>query len=291
MSQLALPADFFPELIALDIDDTLTEHMGTVGERVIDAVAAIRAAGVQVVLATGRSLSTTAPVGRALGLDGWAVCSNGAVLATIEPQSVIDAITFDPKPVLDQLVEQLPDAIFAVEDAHGIFLTTRTFGADALGMSIREVAFEHLTVNPVVRLVVRSEDHREDGFGEIVKQMGLHSVIFGIGDLAWMDIGPVGVNKATMLANLCTRLDINPAKTLAIGDFTNDIEMLRWAGVGVAMGSASAAVMAAADTVTSSTPGIGRGARRPLGLAGEQPAINQAAPRKEIPRGRLPFVG
>ena len=60
-----------------------------------------------------------------------------------------------------------------------------------------------------------------------------------------------------MLANLCTRLDINPAKTLAIGDFTNDIEMLRWAGVGVAMGSASAAVMAAADTVTSSTPGIG----------------------------------
>ena len=257
MSQLALPADFFPELIALDIDDTLTEHLGNVSERVIDAVAAVRAAGVQVVLATGRSLSTTAPVGRALGLDGWAVCSNGAVLATIEPQTVIDAVTFDPKPVLDQLVEQLPDAIYAVEDAHGIFLTTRTFGADALGMSIREVAFEHLTVNPVVRLVVRSEDHREDGFGEIVKQMGLHSVIFGIGDLAWMDIGPVGVNKATMLANLCTRLDINQANTLAIGDFTNDIEMLRWAGVGVAMGSASAAVMAAADTVTNSTPGIG----------------------------------
>ncbi|MDA3022846.1 MAG: HAD family hydrolase [Actinomycetota bacterium] len=257
MSQLALPADFFPELIALDIDDTLTEHLGNVSERVIDAVAAVRAAGVQVVLATGRSLSTTAPVGRALGLDGWAVCSNGAVLATIEPQTVIEAVTFDPKPVLDQLVERLPDAIYAVEDAHGIFLTTRTFGADALGMSIREVAFEHLTVNPVVRLVVRSEDHREDGFGEIVKQMGLHSVIFGIGDLAWMDIGPVGVNKATMLANLCTRLDINQANTLAIGDFTNDIEMLRWAGVGVAMGSASAAVMAAADTVTSSTPGIG----------------------------------
>lgn len=257
MSQLALPADFFPELIALDIDDTLTEHLGNVSERVIDAVAAVRAAGVQVVLATGRSLSTTAPVGRALGLDGWAVCSNGAVLATIEPQTVIEAVTFDPKPVLDQLVERLPDAIYAVEDAHGIFLTTRTFGADALGMSIREVAFEHLTVNPVVRLVVRSEDHREDGFGEIVKQMGLHSVIFGIGDLAWMDIGPVGVNKATMLANLCTRLDINQANTLAIGDFTNDIEMLRWAGVGVAMGSASAAVMAAADTVTNSTPGIG----------------------------------
>ena len=257
MGQLTLPDDFFPELIALDIDDTLTEHMGSVGERVIDAVAAIRAAGVQVVLATGRSLSTTAPVGRALGLDGWVVCSNGAVLATIEPETVIDAITFDPKPVLAQLIQQLPDAIYAVEDANGIFLTTKTFGADALGMSVREVSFDHLTVNPAVRLFVRSEDHREDGFGEIVKQMGLHSVIFGIGDVAWMDIGPVGVNKATMLAELCKRLDVNPAKTLAIGDFVNDIEMLRWAGVGVAMGSASPAVMAAADTITSATPGIG----------------------------------
>lgn len=52
------------------------------------------------------------------------------------------------------------------------------------------------------------------------------------------------------------RLDINVAKTLAIGDFINDIKMFRWAGVGVAMGSAFPAVMAAVDTITSAAPNI-----------------------------------
>ena len=256
-TELSFPDGFFPELIALDIDGTLTEHLGTVTERVVDSIARIQAAGAMVVLATGRTLSTTAPVARAAGLDGWLVCSNGALLAIVEPETIIETVTFDPRTVLDQIKEVLPNAVYAVEDVHGVFHTTQLFGAGALGLAIREVPFEHLLREPVTRLVVRSEEHREEGFGHLVEHMGLHSVIFGAGDVAWMDIGPAGVNKATMLADLCTRLDINPAKTLAVGDFWNDIEMLNWAGVGVAMGGAPAAVAAAADTQTSSIPGEG----------------------------------
>ena len=87
--------------------------------------------------------------------------------------------------------------------------------------------------------------------------MGLHTVIFGVGDTAWMDIGPTGVSKATMLAELCTRLDINPARTVAVGDSWNDIDMLAWAGTGVAMGSAPRSVTNAADATTDETPGDG----------------------------------
>ena len=210
-----------------------------------------------VALATGRTISTTAPVARAAGLDGWMVCSNGAVLATVEPETVIDTITFDPRPALDFLVAELPEAVFAVEDIHGVFHTTRLFGAGALGLSVREVPFEHLLADPVVRLVVRSDAHADTGLGHVAAQMGMHSVIFGVGETAWMDIGPKGVNKATMLAELCTRLDLNHARTLTIGDFDNDIDMLRWAGTGIAMGSAPAQVRAAADAITSAVPGDG----------------------------------
>ena len=246
-----------PELLALDIDDTLVPHLGTVEERVIDAIARAREAGIAVVLSTGRSLSTTAPVGRAAGLDGWAVCSNGAVLATIEPETIIDSKAFDPTAALHELVEMLPDAVYAVEDVHGVFHTTSMFAAGALGLSIRHVPFEHLASEPVVRIVVRSQAHKEVGFGEIAARMGLHSVIFGVSDIAWMDIGPKGVNKSTMLAELCTRLDLNPVRTLAVGDSWNDVEMLKWAGTGVAMGSAPPQVMAVADAVTSHVPGEG----------------------------------
>ena len=247
----------FPELIALDIDDTLVPHLGNVTERVVDAIARAREAGITVALATGRTLSTTAPIGRAAGIDGWAVCSNGAVLATIEPETIIDTRPFDPKPVLDQLVELVPGAVFAVEDVHGVFHTTKMFGAGALGLSIREVPFEHLLTDPVTRIVVRSDAHVDTGFDEIAAQMGLHTVIFGVAKVAWMDIGPQGVNKATMLAELCTRLDLNPARTLVVGDSWNDLEMLQWAGTGVAMGSAPESVMRAADAVTSAEPGEG----------------------------------
>ena len=247
----------FPELIALDIDDTLVPHLGTVTERVVDAIARAREAGITVALATGRTLSTTAPIGRAAGIDGWAVCSNGAVLATIEPETIIDTRPFDPRPVLDQLVELVPNAVFAVEDIHGVFHTTRMFGAGALGLSIREVPFEHLLADPVTRIVVRSDEHVETGFDEIAAQMGLHTVIFGVGDVAWMDVGPKGVNKSTMLAELCSRLDLNPAKSLVVGDSWNDIEMLQWAGTGVAMGTAPDGVRRVADAITSPEPGEG----------------------------------
>jgi Cof subfamily protein (haloacid dehalogenase superfamily) len=247
----------FPELLALDIDDTLVTHLGSVNERVVDAVGRATAAGINVVLSTGRTISTTAPIARALGLDGWAVCSNGAMLAMVEPETIVETVTFDPRSVLDRIVALLPGAVYAVEDTHGVFHATRIFGAGSLGLSLREVPFEHLLKEPVVRLVVRSDEHVETGFGEIVEQMGLHTVIFGVGDTAWMDIGPTGVSKATMLARLCTRLDINPARTVAVGDSWNDIDMLTWAGTGVAMGSAPRSVTNAADATTDATPGDG----------------------------------
>lgn len=247
----------FPELLALDIDDTIVTHLGSVNELVVEAVGRATDAGINVVLSTGRTISTTAPIARALGLDGWAVCSNGALLARVEPETIVETVTFDPRSILDRLVTLLPDAVYAVEDTHGVFHATRIFGAGSLGLSLREVPFEHLLTEPVVRLVVRSDEHVETGFGEIVEQMGLHTVIFGVGDTAWMDIGPTGVSKATMLAKLCTRLDVNPARTVAVGDSWNDIDMLAWAGTGVAMGSAPRAVTNVADAMTDATPGDG----------------------------------
>ena len=247
----------FPELLALDIDDTIVTHLGSVNERVVEAVGRATDAGINVVLSTGRTISTTAPIARALGLDGWAVCSNGALLAMVEPETIVETVTFDPRSILDRIVTLLPDAVYAVEDTYGVFHATRIFGAGSLGLSLREVPFEHLLNEPVVRLVVRSDEHVETGFGEIVEQMGLHTVIFGVGDTAWMDIGPTGVSKATMLAKLCTRLDVNPARTVAVGDSWNDIDMLAWAGTGVAMGSAPRAVTNVADAMTDATPGDG----------------------------------
>jgi HAD superfamily hydrolase (TIGR01484 family) len=252
-----IPDGFVPQLIALDIDDTLVQHLGSVSERVVEAIERVREAGVAVTIATGRTPSTTIPVARAAGIDGLVVCSNGALLVNVEAEKTVEAVTFDPRPVLEELREHLPNAVYAVESAEGLFRTTRMFPTGPLAMSIREVPFEHLLDEPIVRLVVRSEEHTQEGFGPIVDKLGYQSVIYGIDKVAWLDVGPKGVNKATMLARLCDRRGYDAARTIAIGDSWNDTAMLRWAGLGVAMDTAPDQVKAAADTITSGTPGDG----------------------------------
>ena len=72
-----------------------------------------------------------------------------------------------------------------------------------------------------------------------------------VGWTAWLDLSPVGVTKASGLEYVARELGVVPADVLAIGDGRNDIEMLRWAGRGVAMGQAVPEVQAAADAVSA----------------------------------------
>jgi len=253
----ALDTIEFPHLIGIDVDGTLVPQDGVVRSRVIDAIGACEAAGVTVVLATGRSLSTTSPIARAARMSGWMVCSNGSILATAEPDTIIEAITFDPAPVLDRLLPLLPGAIFTVEDAWGVMNTNVAFRGGPLGMAVREMRLEEIRELQAVRLVIRSEEHMEEGLGHLASELGMHEVQFGIAKVAWLDVGPVEVHKASMLARLCTRLDLNPARTIAIGDGSNDISMLEWAGLGVVMGHAGEEIQRHADAVTHEEPGVG----------------------------------
>jgi HAD superfamily hydrolase (TIGR01484 family) len=74
-----------PRLVALDIDGTLLEHGGKIPAETLAALDLVRAAGHQVVLATGRSLVGLLPVATRLGLiEGFAVCSNGAMTVRLD---------------------------------------------------------------------------------------------------------------------------------------------------------------------------------------------------------------
>ena len=252
-----LPIDWTPQLIALDIDDTLTVHLGEMKPRVIDAIAAVRAQGVEVVLATGRAFDTTTPVARDAGLNGHVVCSNGAILGDVSRDKIIEAVTFDAGPVIERLNELVPGAVFAVEDVHGVFYTTHMFSTGPLGLKIHEVSFEDLTKEPVVRLVMRSNRHTQEAFGEAASQLGFHQVVYGVADVAWMDVGPHNVSKASMLQEVCSRKNIPTDRVIAIGDNWNDVPMLEWAGLGVAMGSAVPEIQAKANLITLAEPGEG----------------------------------
>lgn len=246
-----------PRLIAVDLDGTLVPQSDGVPPGVAEAVARVQGEGAIVAAATGRSLSTTGYVARDAGMHDWAVVSNGAMIVTVDPETVIEAQTFDATALVNELRPSLPNAIFAVETTTGEFLTSQHFVDRGVSLHIREVPWEQLTSEPVVRVVIRSYDHLEEGLGPIVEHLDIHSIAFGITDVAWLDLGIKGVTKATGLERLCARLGIDRSEVLAIGDSMNDIEMLQWAGTSVVMGHAKPNIKALGDAITGSVPGEG----------------------------------
>ncbi len=240
-----------PGLVALDVDGTIVDHDGRLPAEVHDAIRAVLAADVPVILSTGRSWHGTVDLVDALGLPpGLSVCSNGAVTVRYPPQEIVSAITFDPKQVLDTVLALAPHTLVAVEEVGIGYRLSKAFPpGDLTGeMVIQDI--DELGSRPVTRVILRDPDRSDTDFLALAEQLGLHGVSYFIGWSAWLDIAPEGVNKATGLAAVIAELGVAQADVLAMGDGRNDIEMLGWAGRGVAIGDAPPEVKAAADDVT-----------------------------------------
>ena len=107
-----------------------------------------------------------------------------------------------------------------------------------------------LTATPATRVVIRNPQGTPEEFHELVERVGLHEVEYAVGWSAWLDLTPGGVSKASALEEIRQHEGVEPFATVAVGDGSNDVQMLRWAARGVAMGHASDVVRAAADEVT-----------------------------------------
>jgi len=243
-------------LVALDVDGTTIDHDGVMSDVVRSAVRDVAEAGHHVVVATGRAIVATLPVLDRLGLtEGWAVCSNGAVTIRLDPAlpegfEIVEAVTFDPRPALELLRDAWPGAVIAVEEAGAGFKVTAPFPDGELMGEQRVVSWEELVAEPCTRVTFRAPGGTSEDFLEMAERIGLHGINYAIGFSAWLDVNPEGVSKASALEMVRRRLRVEPAGTVAVGDQRNDIEMLRWAARGVAMGNAPEEVKEAADEVT-----------------------------------------
>lgn len=245
-----------PHLVALDLDGTTINHAGELSPAVRAAVQEVVAAGHHVIISTGRSIVATTTVLDELGIfDGYAVCSNGAVTLRLDPLEhkgfqILEAVTFDPRPALDLLRSEWPDAVVAVEELGVGFKLSAPFPNGELQGELRVVPWEELVAEPVTRVTFRAPNGTAEDFLALTERIGLHGVSYAVGFSAWLDLNPEGVSKGSALELLRRRLQIDPQYTVAVGDQRNDIEMLHWAARGVAMGNAPDSVKAIADEVT-----------------------------------------
>jgi hydroxymethylpyrimidine pyrophosphatase-like HAD family hydrolase len=246
-------------LIALDVDGTTMRHdRVTISPRVRTAIRRVHTAGHHVVLSTGRSPVTTVPVTAALGLaGGFAVCSNGAVSLRLDADAaarytVLADATFDPQALLAALGREWPGCAVAVElpGARG-FRTAETFPRGVLPGAVSVVSWHQLGVHGANRIIVDAAVSPAQVV-RIADDLGFDCIEDTTGDPGVVEIVRRGVSKASALEALRVTLGIATADTVAVGDHLNDIEMLRWAARGIAMGHAPAIVRETAAEVTDS---------------------------------------
>jgi Cof subfamily protein (haloacid dehalogenase superfamily) len=252
-----------PSLIASDVDGTLLDDLERVTPRTRAAVRAAVDSGVQFVLATGRPPRWIKPVVDALGIAPMAVCANGAVIYDSATDRILSARTLSPE-LLAELAEVatrvIPGAGLAVErvgrSAHDAatpqFVSSPGYEHAWLNPDNTEVSVEDLLSAPAVKLLIRKAGARS---GDMAAALAEHVGI--VGDLTYstnnglIEVVPLGVSKATGIEEVARPLGIVAADVVAFGDMPNDVPMLLWAGLGVAMGNAHPDAVAAADEVTA----------------------------------------
>lgn len=261
---MTAPEGWVPRLVALDIDGTLLQWVDGSGvaneiisDAVHDAVRAAQAAGAHIVLASGRSPHGMTPIADLFGLaDGassplWVVSSNGAVVCRYPPLEVVHEVTFDAFDTVKAVLGEHPEAMVAVEERGVGYKVSRPFPPGELSGEMMEAPIEQIVGDPVSRVIIRDPSASVEDFLATAERLGLQGTEYVVGWTAWLDLQPPGVSKASGLDLVCDQLGVAPADCLAIGDGRNDLEMLRWAGRGVAMGQAVQEVHDAADASTA----------------------------------------
>lgn len=254
-----------PRVVALDIDGTLLKWITGQGATVedippavYDAVNRAYDAGANVVLASGRSPHGMTRVADLLDLprEGddrlWIVASNGSVILRYPPMDVVHEETFDAREAVHAILERHPSALVAVEERGIGYRLNDHFPPGELTGDMIVTPVEELVAQPVSRVIIRDPSSTAEDFVALGRDLGLQGTSYVVGWTAWLDLAPVGVSKASGLSYVVDQLGLEPSDVLAIGDGRNDVEMLEWAGRGVAMGHAPDEVKEIADAVTGS---------------------------------------
>ena len=262
-------------LIAMDLDGTLLTRDSRLPEEHRAAIARARAAGVDLVLVTGRSWRGTRPFYQALGMTGPAICYLGALMVADGTGRMLRY-----RPLAAGAWEALRD--FAVTERLAV---TACMGTDqavadgrlpAEGLVAADLAFATCPAddfrgwedwNPYTEIApdlapcqvppVMAAVYGDRAVRRVLERFprGLPESQFDLSDHiageTVLHVWHAGTNKGRALAEFCRLQGYRPEEVAAIGDAAMDISMVRFAGLGAAVPAADPALLAAADLVAT----------------------------------------
>lgn len=233
------------KLVALDLDGTLLDGEKQISASTRNWIRKLENTDVHIVLATGRGYPKVSRMQEYLKIKQPMVLANGAEVwknpqhiwkRTLIPKADIDAIYKIAKKFDAPFWGYTTDRMVHSEEWTDAMINWNwvKFGIKHRDISVVETMRERIAQTASVMLTTSNEHH--------------------------IECAPEGVSKATGLGEVCQLLGISMKETIAVGDNLNDMEMIREAGVGVAMGNALPELQMIADdtTETNDQDGVAR---------------------------------
>ncbi len=271
-------------LLATDIDGTLLNPQFQVSDCDLMALRRAHAAGIEIVLVTGRRHTFALPIAKQLGFDLWLISSNGAVTRSLAGE------TFHRDLMPAQTCRRLCGAMQEFRGNTVLTFDKETKGAivlehlDELGESIRRwleknmeyiefvVPIENALVSDPVQAMFCGTMSRMSQALRALEGAGMDGTVtvlrteYPARDLSMIDVLNTGCSKGHALERWATHRGYQREEVMALGDNHNDVEMLEFAGYPVIMGNACAELLSRGWTVTRSNDACGVAAAVDLAL-------------------------
>jgi Cof subfamily protein (haloacid dehalogenase superfamily) len=255
-------------LLALDVDGTLLDPRGSLSSAVRAAVRAVRERGIEVVLCTGRRFRTALPLLRELSLEGPVVVNNGVVVKDIASGRTLHQryLTRDLLAELLNLVRGWgPPLVYVDAHERGLdFLTespdqAHAFQREYLGDNTRFYRavedLRHCELENAILVSLMADEQRLRALRrEAQRALGGRAQLHFLANKNYqghiLEFLSPQAGKWQALERVAREAGIPPSEIVAIGDDANDVDMIRGAGLGIAMGNAVAELRDVADHVT-----------------------------------------
>jgi Cof subfamily protein (haloacid dehalogenase superfamily) len=246
------------KMIVLDLDDTLLRDDLTISPRTKLSLMEAQEAGVKVVLASGRPTSAMLPIAEELRLKEYGsfiLSFNGGKIINCQSGEEWFSSTL-PNEIVQQLYEISRRENVWIHTYVGDTIVTEEpnqytdIEGELTKLQIKVVeSFIDAVTEPVVKVLMLKEP------GILAKvekklQMELAGLSVMRSKPFFLEFTESGVTKGTSLKSLIQQLGISRDEVIAIGDSNNDLSMIQFAGLGVAMGNASEEIKAQADFIT-----------------------------------------
>ncbi len=252
------------DMIILDVDGTLTGSDKQISDRTRNALIEAQERGKKVAIASGRSIAGIRKSASRIALEkygGFVIAYNGTTVVNCKTGECIYNQMMPPellKPVYEAAKEE-GVGIVIYNDGRKEMISGNGVNeyieadAKACEVSIREVGdfvkavdfpFNKFLLSGDPEHMIEVEKHMEKRFGDRLN-------VFR-SDPFYVELLPKYIDKGVAVEKLVKHLDLQKNKVICVGDSYNDMPMLRYAGLGVAMGNAQKEVKEMADYVTLS---------------------------------------